>query len=128
MLRFRYKDLWEFIVEHITYDSFLVKLDPNLEIFLELERELERIASESINPDSLTREDYQRPTLVSALERIVGDTLTEIDDDNEFQTQLDSRTREYRYLYYKIAWKYRLTTRKNVVFLIRMINFPQVEV
>lgn len=122
MLRFRYKDLWEFIVEHITDDSPLLTLDPNLEVFLAVEKELECIALESVSPDSLTREDYQRPTLVSAFERIIGDTLAEIDDDNEFQTQLDASTREYRYLYYKVAWKYRLPTRQNVVFLIRMLS------
>jgi hypothetical protein len=122
MLRFRHKDLKEFIINAVTYEGALVNLHPNLEIFLEVESEFERIALEQLDSLSLTKDDYHKPTLLSALERTVGDSLGDIDDDTEFQTQLEERTKQHRYLYYKVAWKYRLPTMRNVAFIVRMIS------
>jgi hypothetical protein len=122
ILRFRYKSLKKFILNFSTYEASLTRVPPEFEIFLQVEKEFERIALESLDSNCLTRDDYQKPTLAAALERIVGDTLAEIDDDNEFQSQLDEATQKQRYLYYKVAWRYRLPTMRNVTFLIRMIS------
>lgn len=123
VLRFKYKDLQEFVLNFSTFDRSLISLPFDTEIFLEVEKEFHRISSESLDSYSLTQDDYRKPTLMAALERIVGDTLAEVDDDSEFQRQLDEGTRQFRYFYYKVAWKYRLPTMRNVAFLVRMISF-----
>ncbi|MBI5151614.1 MAG: hypothetical protein HZA34_03510 [Candidatus Pacebacteria bacterium] len=121
VLRFRHADLKKLIIYPITLDVSIKIMKPDLLAFLEVERELECIASEKLDEYSTAKEDYQRQMLTPAIERVAGNALAGIDDDSEFQNKIQEKIQEHGRVYYKVARKYRLPTMRIVPFLLRLI-------
>jgi len=121
VLRFRHADLKKFILYPITPDVSIKIMRHDFLAFLELERELECIASEKLDEYSTAKEDYQRQMLTPAIERAARNALAEIDDDSEFQNKIQEKIQEHGRIYYKVARKYRLPTMRIVPFLLRLI-------
>jgi len=72
--------------------------------------------------NSLVPDEYERPFLTLAIERIAGDKLTNIDDDYEFELKLEVLKVQYRRWYYRVAYKYKLPTPRILPFLWRLIT------
>ena len=94
----------------------------NLQIFLQIEKELAFLATEKLNWYSTIKDDYQRQLLYPAIERIAGNSLSKIKDDTKFQELLTIKIREYGNIYYKVAHKYKLPTMRIVPFILRLIS------
>ncbi len=93
-----------------------------LKIYLEIEKELEKLKEEKLDEYSTAREDYQHQFLYPAIERATGKSLADISSDRKFQQKLGEKIREYTHAYYKVAYKYKLPTIRIIPFLIRLIS------
>lgn len=75
--------------------------------------------------DEVFAEDYEGPLLVLAIERVVGNSLCDTEEDQEFETKRVELYRQYNNWYYWVAWRYRLPTLRIVPFLIRLLTAPK---
>lgn len=90
--------------------------------YLRIENELISLMRERENKESLVSVDYEYALLSPAIERVAGNTLTKINDDNEFKIKLHESEKLYTRWYYFIAYQYRLPTLRIVPFILRLIN------
>jgi hypothetical protein len=67
--------------------------------------------------------EYEYALLEPAIEHVVGEDLSDIEDDREFDEHLSRFKTLYKNWYYKIAAKYRLPTLRIIPFLLRLIFF-----
>ncbi len=121
VLRFRHEDMEAFVLNPSDIGEVPENLQPELQIFLNIESELGSIAIEKLDEYSTARDDYQRQMLSPAIERAVGNDLADIDNDREFEVKTEAKIQEYTRAYYRIAGKYRLPTMRIVPFLLRLI-------
>lgn len=94
-----------------------------ISIYLEIENEMFNLRLEKLNKDSLISEDYEQALLSVGVERVAGNHLTSIEDDNEFEVKLIEIKKQYINWYYKVAYKYKLPTLRILPFIWRLINF-----
>lgn len=99
-----------------------IRIPYNLRIYLETEKELTKLVEERLDEYSTAKEDYQNQLLYPAIERAVGNLLADVDNDSEFQGLFDEKTKSATYIYYKVAYKYKLSTIRIVPFILRLIG------
>jgi len=121
VLDFSIKQMEKFIVSNLIPDSPYKRLPNKLKIYLEIEKELSALVEEKLDEYSTALEDYQRQLLAPAIERAAGNFMKDI-EDQEFDRILDLQIRKYTYVYYRIAYKYKLPTLRIVPFIIRLIS------
>ncbi len=121
VLDFNPKQMEEFISFNLIPISNYKRLPNKLKIYLEVEKELSVLVEEKLDEYSTALEDYQRQLLAPAIERAVGNRMENM-DDKEFERTLDIEIRKYTYIYYRIAYKYRLPTLRIVPFILRLIS------
>lgn len=121
VLRFKYKKVTDFVLFDIKPKCPYQRLPKFLRIYLEVEKELLKLSEEKLDEYSTASEDYKRQLLFPAVERAAGNSLGKIKDDHEFDTRLGTQINEYRNIYYKIAYEYRLPTIRIVPFILRLI-------
>lgn len=122
-LNLNYKALWKFIV--LTKTPRIVwKLNDKdkVKAYLGIESEITTLIVGRQDKDSLIEEEYNRAILTPAIERAAGDSLSDIEDDNIFNTQLEELQRKYKNWYYATAYKYKLPTPRIISFILRLIN------
>lgn len=122
VLSFSNKSLMGFYIFGLKQKCPLKRVSSKIKIYLEIEKELAKIVEEKLDSYSTAKEDYQRQLLSPAIERAAGNSLGKIEDDSEFDAKLDGTVSEYRNIYYKVAYKYKLPTIRIVPFLVRLIN------
>lgn len=122
VLGFNYGELERFIVLEKSPNRPYKRTPYNLRIYLETERELTKLVEERLDEYSTTKEDYQNQLLYPAIERAVGNLLADIDNDTEFQGLFNEKTKSATYIYYKVAYKYKLPTIRIVPFILRLIS------
>lgn len=107
----------------IIYANFFIHPKDVLEIpiFLAIEKEVIEIMEKKFMENLLEVDDYQGASLESAIERATGNQLTEIEDDHQFEKQLEELKRHYRSFYYRVAYK--LPTIRILPFILRLITF-----
>ena len=66
--------------------------------------------------------EYEYALLEPTIERVVGEDLSDIENDTEFDEQLVRFKILYHYWYYQTAAKYRLPTLRIVPFLLRLLQ------
>jgi len=93
-----------------------------LQLYLEIEKELIKISEEKLDEYSTTTEDYQGQLLCPAIERAVGNFLTDVKNDNRFQMLMEENLKSAYYTYYKVVDKYKLPTMRTIPFLLRIIS------
>jgi len=91
-------------------------------VYLKIENEMFNLLQRRDEKNSLVPDEYERPFLTLAIERIAGDKLTNIDDDYEFELKLEVLKVQYRRWYYRVAYKYKLPTPRILPFLWRLIT------
>jgi hypothetical protein len=124
-----YKCLWEAIilrknrsVRKQTSDKTGVK------IYLCIEDELIQLARAKWRKSDYVDLDYEdeSATLSFAIERAVGNCLSDIDDDFIFEQQSENLRVTFRKTYYKTAWRYKLPTLRIIPFILRLITTRKV--
>jgi len=122
VLDFSYEQLRSFILRQSEPTCPYQRVPSDLRIYLEIEKELAKLIEEKLDEYSTAKEDYQRKLLSPAFERAAGNLIQDLDDDRKFQEALELRIQKYAYVYYKIAYKYKLPTMRVVPFILRIIS------
>lgn len=91
-------------------------------IFLTIEKEMIEIAENRFMEDLLGVEDYNGGILESAVERAVGNKLTNIADNNKFNQRYFELGKTYRRCYYRVAYRYKLPTIRILPFILRLVD------
>jgi len=91
-------------------------------IYLAIEKEISTIILERREKDSLLFEDYGRKLLDPAIERVVGNHLSKVEDDFVFETNLEELKKKYQRIYYEVVYRYKLPTLRILPFLLRLIS------
>lgn len=99
-----------------------LRIPSSLRIYLEVEKELLKLSEERLDEYSTTIEDYQRQLFLPAIERAIGNLLTDVKNDERFQKLLEEKLKSTYYLYYKVVDKYSLPTMRVIPFLLRIIR------
>ncbi len=121
VLGFNYKQTKRLIIFELIPDCPYKRLPNKLKIYLEIEKELTTLVQEKLDEYSTALEDYQRQLLAPAIERAAGNLMIEI-EDREFDKTLEIQIRKYSHIYYRTAYKYKLTTLRVVPFILRLIS------
>lgn len=122
VLRFKLKQVNDFVLFDIKADSPYLRLPKRLKIYLEIENELAKLSEEKLDEYSTALEDYQRQMFYPAIERAIGNFLEGVKDDKMFQELLESQFKSACYIYYKVVCKYKLPTLRTVPFVLRLIT------
>jgi len=100
----------------------LVQKDERLTVYIRIEKELTRLTKERKEQGEFDLEEYESALLDPAIERVAGASLSDIEDDKKFDTELMSRKLLYQHWYYQTATKYRLPTIRIIPFLLRLLR------
>lgn len=127
VLNLKYPDLWKSIIlnDKPPLNNKVADRE-KIEIYLSIEHELTQLFKQK---QKKHRSDYFDPDyegefalLSVAVERAIGDSLKDIEDDFSFEQQSDGLRKKYVYLYYKMACKYTLPTLRIIPFIVRLIT------
>lgn len=122
ILGFKYKQTYNFVIFGVKPKLPYQRIPIILKTYLEIERELSKLSEEKLDKYSTANEDYQRQLLYPAIERAVGNFLTDIKNDDKFQKLMEEKFKQACYVYYKVVDQYSLPTMRVVPFLIRLIS------
>jgi len=100
------------------------KDNSEIPIFLAVEKEMIEITDNRFMEELLEVEDYTGGILESAIERAVGNKLTNISDDSKFNQKIFELSKIYRSCYYRVAYRYKLPTIRILPFIKRLITLP----
>jgi len=104
------------IIKNIDCDKEKVK------IYLEIEKQLTTLIQDKGEKESYVPEEYESALLAPAIERVAGDSVSNIQSDALFERKLTERKRIYTLWYYSIVRNYRLPTLRIIPFLARLIK------
>ena len=100
----------------------LIRHNGKLSIYVRIEQELIHLMKERKERGYFDLVEYEYALLEPAIERVVGEDLSDIENDREFDEQLLRFRYLYTSWYYQIAAKYRLPTMRIVPFLLRLLE------
>lgn len=98
------------------------KDNDKIKIYLQIEKQLILLIQDRKLKESYVTEEYEYALLSPAIERVVGNSLTNIKDDGKFEIKFIERKRVYTQWYYAVAGKYRLPTLRIIPFISRLIR------
>jgi hypothetical protein len=104
------------IIKNIESDKEKIK------IYLEIEKQLTILIQDKGEKESYVPEKYESALLAPAIERVAGDSVSNIQSDSLFEKKLIERKRIYTLWYYSVVRNYRLPTLRIVPFLVRLIK------
>jgi len=93
-----------------------------IKIYLKIEKQLTLLIQAKSEKESYVLEEYEYALLAPAIERVAGDSVSNIKSDTRFERELTERRRIYNQWYYSVARKYRLPTLRIIPFLSRLIK------
>ena len=104
-------------------DNNLVNTE-RVSIYLQIEHELFNLMEMKKNKSKFSEFEYQYGnTLLSlAIERIAGNSLKNIKDDNEFEKKLLMLMKIYQHWYYCVVYRYKLPTLRILPYVLRLIS------
>lgn len=100
----------------------LLRRNAKIAIYIRIEKELIHLMTERKERGYFDLVEYEYALLDPAIERVVGEDLSDIENDREFDEQLLRFKSLYTSWYYQIAAKYRLPTLRIIPFLMRLIK------
>jgi hypothetical protein len=100
----------------------LLLSDGKLSVYIRIEHELSKLIKERKKRGYFDLIEYEHALLESAIERVVGEDLCDIENDKEFDEQLTTFKTIYLNWYYQTAVKYRLPTLRIIPFLLRLLR------
>lgn len=93
-----------------------------ISIYSQIERELILLSQEKSDKSDFAEEyEYGEGLLSPAIERVAGNSLSNIKNDFEFESKLPIQVNRYRNWYYDVAYKYGLPTLRIVPFILREV-------
>jgi len=104
------------IIKEIVDDKDKIK------IYLKIEKQLTLLIQAKSKKESYVLEEYEHALLAPAIERVAGDSVSNIKSNTRFERELTERRRIYNLWYYSVARKYRLPTLRIIPFLSRLIK------
>lgn len=104
------------ILKEITDDKDKIK------IYLKIEKELILLIQDRELKESYVTEEYEYALLSPAIERVVGNSLTNVKDEGKFEIKFSERKRMYNQWYYTVAGRYRLPTLRIIPFISRLLK------
>ena len=104
------------IIKNVESDKEKIK------IYLEIEKQLTILIQDKGEKESYVPEEYENALLSPAIERVAGDSVSNIQSDSLFEKKLVERKRIYTLWYYSIVRNYRLPTLRIIPFLARLIK------
>lgn len=104
------------IIKEIVDDKDKIK------IYLKIEKQLTLLIQDKGEKESYVLEEYEYALLAPAIERVAGDSVSNVKSDIRFERELAERKRIYNLWYYSVARKYRLPTLRIIPFLSRLIK------
>lgn len=104
------------IIKNVESDKEKIK------IYLEIEKQLTILIQDKGEKESYVPEEYENALLAPAIERVAGDSVSNIQSDSLFEKKLVERKRIYTLWYYSIVRNYRLPTLRIIPFLARLIK------
>ena len=104
------------ILKEITDDRDKIK------IYLKIEKQLILLIQDKKLKDNYVTEEYEYALLAPAIERVAGDSVSNVKSDALFESKLIERRRIYNYWYYSVAYKYRLPTLRIIPFISRLLK------
>lgn len=104
------------IIKNVESDKEKIK------IYLEIEKQLTILIKDKGEKESYVPEEYEGALLAPAIERVAGDSVSNIQSDSLFEKKLIERKRIYTLWYYSVVRNYRLPTLRIVPFLARLIK------
>lgn len=93
-----------------------------IKVYLKIEKQLILLIQDKKLKDNYVTEEYEHALLAPAIERVAGDSVSNIKSDTRFETKLIERRRIYNHWYYSVAYKYRLPTLRIIPFISRLIR------
>ncbi len=93
-----------------------------IRVYLRIEKQLTLLIQDRKLKESYVTEEYEYALLSPAIERVVGNSLTNVRDDGRFEIKFIERKRIYTKWYYSVACKYRLPTLRIIPFVSRLIR------
>jgi len=100
----------------------IVKDKDKIRIYLKIEKQLTLLIRDKHDKDGYVLEEYENALLALAIERVSGDSVSNIKNDDKFEKELANRKQIYNYWYYSVARKYRLPTLKIIPFVSRLLK------
>jgi hypothetical protein len=100
----------------------MIQKDEKLSVYIHIEKELTLLIKERKKRGYFDVIEYEYALLDSAIERVVGEDLCDIENDKEFDEQLTTFKTIYLNWYYQTAVKYRLPTLRIIPFLLRLLQ------
>jgi len=100
----------------------LLRRNEKLSIYVRIEQELIHLMKERKERGYFDLVEYEYALLDPAIEHVVGEDLSDIENDREFDEQLLKFKTIYKNWYYQTSAKYRLPTLRIIPFLIRLIK------
>ena len=91
-------------------------------MYVRIEKELVSLISERKERGMFDLDEYEYALLEPATERVVGEDLSDIGNDREFDRQLMIYKSLYQHWYYQTAAKYKLPTLRIIPFLLRLVK------
>lgn len=98
-----------------------------INIYLKIEKQLTLLMQDRGEKESYVLDEYEYALLSPAIERVAGDSVSNIKSDSRFEKELTDRKRIYNLWYYSIARKYRLPTLRIIPFLSRLIKMQNLK-
>lgn len=96
--------------------------DGKLSVYVRVEQELIQLINERKTRGNFDLSEYEYALLEPAVERVAGEDLCAIDNDQEFDQQLIVFKTLYQSWYYQTAAKYKLPTLRIIPFLLRLLQ------
>lgn len=100
----------------------IVKDKAKIKVYLNIEKQLTELIVDRKNKDNNVVEEYDYALLDPAIERVSGDSVSNIKNDTKFEVELIKRRRIYNQWYYSVARKYRLPTLRIIPFISRLLK------
>ena len=104
------------IIKNIEYEK------EKINAYLEIEKQLTTLIQDKGLKESYVPEEYENVSLSPAIERVAGDSISNIQSDSLFEKKLVERKRIYTLWYYSIVRNYRLPTLRIIPFLVRLLK------
>ena len=122
VLNFQQKQITDFVLFYVKPRCPYRKMPKSIRAYLEVEKEILKLSEEKLDEYSTAFEDYRGQLLAPAIERSVGNFLTDVKNDGRFQKLFEEKVGSAHYDYYKVVCKYGLPTMRIVPFILRLID------
>lgn len=93
-----------------------------IKVYIKIEKQLTLLIQDKKLKDNYVTEEYEHALLAPAIERVAGDSVSNIKSATRFEMKLIERRQIYNHWYYAVAYRYRLPTLRIIPFISRLLK------